>query len=88
MKLCVIGSGYVGLVVGACFADVGNEVTCVDNDQKKIAGLKKGVLPIYEPGLDVLISKNIREKRLSFSTDLRSAIKDSLVCFIAVGTPP
>ena len=87
MNVCVIGSGYVGLVTGACFADFGVNVTCVDNDEKKIEGLKNGVMPIYEPGLDALVEKNHREGRLSFTTDFNSAVKDSLAIFIAVGTP-
>lgn len=87
MKICVIGSGYVGLVVGTCLADMGNEVICVDNDEKKIAMLKQAQVPIYEPGLEELMTDNIRENRLFFTTDLDSAVKESTVCFIAVGTP-
>ena len=88
MKICVIGSGYVGLVAGACFAESGNNVICVDVDEEKIAGLKRGVIPIYEPGLKELVLRNCEEGRLSFTTDLPFAVKESLVNFIAVGTPP
>jgi len=88
MKVCVIGTGYVGLVAGACFAENGSTVTCVDIDEGKIAGLQRGVVPIYEPGLKELIERNAAEKRLFFSTDLAAAVKGSLVCFLAVGTPP
>lgn len=88
MDVCVIGSGYVGLVAGACFADSGNDVICVDIDEKKISELKKGVIPIYEPGLEELIKRNVGEKRLTFTTDIVDAVKRSTVCFIAVGTPP
>jgi UDPglucose 6-dehydrogenase len=88
MKVCVIGSGYVGLVAGACFAESGNTVVCVDIDQEKIAGLQQGIVPIYEPGLKELIVRNVAEERLSFSCDLATAVRESLICFIAVGTPP
>jgi UDPglucose 6-dehydrogenase len=88
MKICVIGTGYVGLVAGTCFAESGNDVICVDRDEEKIAGLKKGIVPIYEPGLKELVLHNIEEGRLSFTTDLASAVKASLLNFIAVGTPP
>lgn len=87
MKITVIGSGYVGLVAGTCLADMGNEVICVDNNPDKIKQLKKGIIPIYEPGLEELISVNTAENRLSFTTDLDMAVKKSEVCFIAVGTP-
>ena len=87
MKICVIGTGYVGLVVGACFAEIGNFVICVDNDEEKLKKLKNGIVPIYEPGLEDLIKFNVGEKRLSFSSDLEMAVKESLICFIAVGTP-
>jgi UDPglucose 6-dehydrogenase len=88
MKICVIGTGYVGLVVGTCFAESGNNVICVDIDENKIDGLKNGVIPIYEPGLKELILRNTSEGRLSFTTDLSSAVKNSLLLFISVGTPP
>jgi len=88
MKLTVFGSGYVGLVAGACFADVGNEVICADIDDKKIDMLKAGKIPIYEPGLADLVQKNSSEERLFFTTDLVSAVRNSEILFIAVGTPP
>src|SRR5215831_5276137 len=88
MHIAVIGSGYVGLVTGACFAEVGVDVTCVDVDAEKIARLNSGQSPIYEPGLDLLIKKNLQAGRLNFTTDVEAAIKQSLVIFIAVGTPP
>ena len=87
MKICVIGTGYVGLVAGTCLADMGNEVVCVDNDEAKIEQLKNAIIPIYEPGLEELIKVNTSEKRLTFTTDLKSAVEKSPVCFIAVGTP-
>ncbi|HVP61565.1 MAG TPA: UDP-glucose/GDP-mannose dehydrogenase family protein [Myxococcaceae bacterium] len=87
MKLTIVGSGYVGLVAGTCFADSGNDVICVDVDATKIKALNAGKLPIYEPGLQELVHKNVREKRLSFSTDLSGAVAQSEVVFIAVGTP-
>ena len=88
MKVVVIGTGYVGLVTGACLAEVGTEVICVDVDQNKIANLQKGILPIYEPGLEEIVSRNYENGRLSFSTDLAAVIPDAAVAFIAVGTPP
>ena len=87
MKVCVIGTGYVGLVAGTCLAEMGNNVICVDNDIKKLEQLKQGIIPIYEPGLEDLIKSNVLEGRLEFSSDLDYAVKKSLICFIAVGTP-
>ncbi|HPC41768.1 MAG TPA: UDP-glucose/GDP-mannose dehydrogenase family protein [Spirochaetota bacterium] len=87
MKLAVIGTGYVGLVTGTCFADMGNDVWCIDIDEKKIEGLKNGVLPIYEPGLDELVKRNYDEGRLRFTTNLKEGIAESTYAFIAVGTP-
>jgi UDPglucose 6-dehydrogenase len=88
MNIAVIGSGYVGLITGACFAEFGIHVTCVDNDEKKIKSMKKGVVPFYEPGLEELMQNNIKAGRLHFTTDIASAVDSSLVIFIAVGTPP
>ena len=88
MHIAVIGTGYVGLVTGACFADFGMRVTCVDKDEGKIGSINSGKLPIYEPGLDALVAKNVREGRLRFSTDVRGTVEQSLVVFLAVGTPP
>ena len=88
MNICVIGSGYVGLVTGTCFAEFGVHVTCVDNNEAKIAALKRGEIPIYEPGLDRLVAKNVAEGRLHFTTDFAEGVRSSLVIFIAVGTPP
>ena len=87
MKLCMIGTGYVGLVSGVCFSDLGNEVICVDKDLNKINLLKKGKIPIYEPGLSELVVKNYKNKRLSFSSDLKTSVKKSDIIFICVGTP-
>ncbi|MFL6273567.1 MAG: UDP-glucose dehydrogenase family protein [Blastocatellia bacterium] len=87
MHIAVIGTGYVGLVSGACFAEFGNNVTCVDSDAIKIDMIKAGKMPIYEPGLEALVAKNVREGRLEFSTDINSALEKSLVVMLAVGTP-
>jgi UDPglucose 6-dehydrogenase len=88
MKIVVVGTGYVGLVTGACLSDVGIDVTCVDVNTEKIENLKKGILPIYEPGLDAIVERNTKKGRLSFSTNLAESIKGAEVAFIAVGTPP
>lgn len=88
MRIAMVGSGYVGLVSGACFAEFGIDVTCVDKDVTKIESLESGKIPIYEPGLDALVAKQIRAKRLSFTTDLAEAVKGRDAVFIAVGTPP
>lgn len=88
MKICCVGSGYVGLVAGTCLSDMGNDVICVDIDEKKINNLKKGIIPIYEPGLKDILDRNAREKRLTFSTNLKEGIQNAEIIFIAVGTPP
>ncbi len=88
MKLTVVGTGYVGLVTGACFAEMGNTVTCVDIDREKIANLEKGILPIYEPGLEEIVVSNFRDGRLKFTTSLPDSLEGASACFIAVGTPP
>src|SRR5579862_5020704 len=88
MNICVIGTGYVGLVTGVVFADLGNEVVCVDKVAEKIENLKKGIMPIYEPGLEEMVARNVAEDRLHFSTCLEDSVAASEVVFIAVGTPP
>jgi UDPglucose 6-dehydrogenase len=88
MDLAVVGTGYVGLVAGACFAETGHHVTCVDIDADKVARLSRGDVPIYEPGLDTLVRRNLDEERLRFTTDLEGAVRSATVIFIAVGTPP
>jgi UDPglucose 6-dehydrogenase len=88
MKVAIVGTGYVGLVTGTCFSEVGMDVTCIDIDQNKIDNLHKGILPIYEPGLDELVKRNVDKKRLHFSTSLKDSIQGAEVVFIAVGTPP
>jgi len=87
MNICVVGAGYVGLVTGAVFADLGNEVVCVDNVADKISALQAGRMPIYEPGLEEMVARNVGDGRLFFSTDLASAVRKSVIVFIAVGTP-
>ena len=87
MNISVIGTGYVGLVTGTCFAEMGNRVTCVDIDEKKVDDLKKGIIPIYEPGLEKMVLNNFDIKTLNFTTDIKEALLDSSICFIAVGTP-
>ena len=88
MKIGIIGSGHVGLVTGACFADLGNDVICMDTDTSKIDRLLRGEIPIFEPGLDELVKRNVEEERLRFSTDMKAAVAHGLMQFIAVGTPP
>src|SRR6187549_1523222 len=88
MKIAVVGTGYVGLVTGTCFAETGNSVTCVDIDQEKIKKLQNGRITIYEPGLEQLFERNIKQQRLTFTTDLKEGIKDSKIIFLALPTPP
>lgn len=88
MKIAIIGTGYVGLVTGTCFSETGNDIICVDNNKQKIDSLNQGVIPIYEPGLDELIKRNVKEGRLTFTTNIKEAIQKSLFIFICVGTPP
>jgi UDPglucose 6-dehydrogenase len=87
MKILMVGTGYVGLVSGACFSDFGHQVVCLDKDAAKIEALRAGVIPIYEPGLDAMVAANAKEGRLSFTTDLAEGARDADVIFIAVGTP-
>src|SRR4030042_2549603 len=87
MKIAVIGSGYVGLVTGTCFADMGNDVWCIDIDAKKIENLKKGIIPIYEPGLEEIIRRNIEKQRMHFSTSIKDSLDGCEAVLIAVGTP-
>lgn len=87
MKIAIVGSGYVGLVSGACFADFGYDLVCIDKDQGKIDRLRDGIMPIYEGGLDTLVESNVKAGRLSFTTSLAEGIKDASANFIAVGTP-
>src|ERR1700759_5764525 len=87
MRIAMIGTGYVGLVSGACFADFGHHVTCVDKDVAKIAALERGEIPIFEPGLDALVAANVKAKRIDFTTDLSKSVDDADAVFVAVGTP-
>ena len=88
MNITVVGTGYVGLVTGTCFAESGHRVTCLDIDPKKIDTLRAGGIPIYEPGLEELVRRNVKEKRLHFTTSYPDAMREAEVAFIAVGTPP
>jgi len=88
MKIAVVGTGYVGLVTGTCLAETGNGVICVDIDKNKVEKMKNGIVPIYEPHLDVIFERNIKQNRLSFTTDLESAVKDATIIFLALPTPP
>ena len=87
MKLCMIGTGYVGLVSGVCFSDMGNTVYCVDKNKEKINSLNKGIVPIYEPGLEEILKRNHKQKRLIFTSDIKNAVNNSDIIFICVGTP-
>src|SRR5881409_4279393 len=88
MNICVVGTGYVGLVTGAVFADLGNDVICVDNQPEKVAALQAGKMPIYEPGLEEMVGRNVADARVAFTTDLAAAVRRALIIFITVGTPP
>lgn len=88
MKIAVVGTGYVGLVTGTCFAETGNEVTCIDIDQRKVEKLASGEITIYEPGLEKIFLRNLKEERLYFTTDLKRGIKDAKIIFLALPTPP
>ena len=87
MNICVIGTGYVGLVTGTCLAETGNQVVCVDIDQQKVENMKKGIVPIYEPQLDVFFERNLKQGRLSFTTDLAEGVRNAEVLFLALPTP-
>ncbi|MDC0099163.1 3-hydroxyacyl-CoA dehydrogenase NAD-binding domain-containing protein, partial [Crocinitomicaceae bacterium] len=87
-KIAVVGTGYVGLVSGTCFAETGNQVVCVDIDEKKVDQMKNGIVPIYEPNLDVIFEKNIKAERISFTTDLKAAVDFAEIIFLALPTPP
>ena len=87
MKLCMIGTGYVGLVSGVCFSDLGNNVICVDKDKSKINSLNKGIIPIYEPGLEEILKRNFKQNRINFTDNLKDAVTKSDIIFICVGTP-
>src|ERR1035437_5860087 len=88
MKITIVGSGYVGLVTGTCFSEVGIDVVCVDINEKKIENLNEGIVPIYEPGLEEMLQRNVKKGRLEFTTNLEEALEGCKVLFIAVGTPP
>ncbi len=88
MKLSVIGTGYVGLVTGTCFAETGNHVICVDIDEKKVLRMQNGEVPIYEPGLETILQRNIKQGNLQFTTDLKFAVENSDIIFLALPTPP
>lgn len=87
MKIAIVGTGYVGLVSGACFADMGNDVWCVDVNEEKIKGLQNGIIPIYEPGLEEIVKRNLAAQRIVFTASLEKALQEAQICFIAVGTP-